>query len=343
MTIFSAFLLDAALICPDKFPVKRDRPGFIRQAERRGETMQAMRWLTGALAAALLATGTHAQGRMLSLDDPAHALQMFRKIQCSTEDLKPVYYHWSGRVYSRVQGEPDRHLWNIEGMNVRQCAAVNDPVRGPGMRMVSRELMFYLDPATGQVVDRWKNPWTGAENRVFHVANDPVSQPPMFVSGRDGKGYRLPVRVEDGRVFWNIEVPLFYPNPLGGDFQTYAGNHYHAMEIFNFVADERGLRDPRSTEVNASVSWVRIAPWLPFMEMGSRPGLMVFNATGQKVAYEALPAVVRDQIARSYPAYRNPPPIDDARPNATTWTEFRRMTEEERARAGPQPKPAGGH
>jgi hypothetical protein len=306
--------------------------------------MARQRWVLGALAASLMATGGWAQGRMLDLGNSAHALQMFRKIQCSTVDLQPVFYHWSGRVYSRVEGEPDRHLWNIEGMNVRQCATVNDPQRGRGARMVSRELMFYLDPATNEIVDVWKNPWTGAENRVFHVANDPVNQPPIFESGRDGKGYRLPLRVEDGRVFWNIEVPLFYTNPLGGAFQSYVGNHYHAMEIFNFIASERDLRDPRTTEVNAAVSWVRIAPWLPFMEMGSRPGLMVFNATGQKVAYDALPAVVRGRLERDFPEYRTPPPIDDARPNATTWTEFRRMKEEEAAQSGTRPAAAaGGH
>ena len=297
----------------------------------------------GMLAALLLATGADAQGRMLDMNDSAHALQMYRKIQCSTEDRQPVIFHWSGRVYSRVAGEPDRHLWNIEGMNVRQCATVSDPARGPGVRMVSRELMVYLDPATGEIVDRWQNPWTGATNRVFHVANDPVNQPPIFASGRDGRGFRLPVRVEDGRVFWNIEVPLFYANPLAGDFQAYAGNHYHAMEIFNFIAPERELRDPRTREVNAAVSWVRVAPWLPFMEMGSRPGLMVFNATGQKVAYGQLPAVMRARLERDYPEYRTPPPIDDQRPNATTWTEFRRFVEAERVKAGPEAKPAGGH
>ena len=274
--------------------------------------------------------GAAAAARML---DPARgedALQMFRKIQCSTVDGRPVFYHWSGRVWARVPGEPDRLLWNIEGMNVRQCGTVTDPARGRGVRIVSRELMFYIDPATGQIVDRWKNPWTGAENRVFHVANDPVNQPPLFASGRDGRGYRLPVRIEAGRAFWNIEVPLFYDNPLGGEFQSYVGNQYHAMEIFNFIASERELRDPRTTETNAAVSWVRIAPWLPFMEMGSRPGQMVMNATGQKVAYEALPAVLRQRLERDYPEYRQPPPLDDARPNATTWTEFRKLVEAER-------------
>lgn len=286
------------------------------------------------IAAMLAATGTAAAAAQLRLDDLGQAIAAFRKIQCSTRDNEPVVYHWSGRVWSRVPGEPDRHLWNVEGMNIRQCVTVSDPVRGTGVRMVSRELMFYLDPKTGAVLDEWPNPWTGKVNRIFHVANDPVNQRPVFPRAADGTPYRLPLRIEDGRAFWNIEVPLFYENPLGGDFQAYAGNHYHAMEIFNFVIDANRLADPRVRNARAAVAWVRLSGWMPFMEMGSRPGSLVFNATGQVVGgIEALPKLIQDQIARRYPEYRVPPPGDDSRPNATTWTEFRRMIEAERARA----------
>ncbi len=288
------------------------------------------------IAAMLAAAGGTAHAQRPDPESPDQQIAMFRRIQCSTRDNEPVVYHWSGRVWSRVPGEPDRHLWNVEGMNIRQCVTVEDPARGRGVRMVSRELMFYLDPKTGAVIDEWQNPWTGKVNRIFHVANDPVNQRPVFPRGADGTHYRLPLRIEDGRAFWNIEVPLFYENPLGGDFQAYVGNHYHAMEIFNFVVDAKALADPRSRNANAAVSWVRLSGWMPFMEMGSRPGSLVFNATGQVVGgIEALPRVIQDQIARRYPEYRVPPPADDARPNATTWTEFRRFIEAERAAARP--------
>ena len=274
------------------------------------------------------------QGAMLQFDKPADAQAMYRKIQCSTKDNVPVVYHWAGRVWSRMQGEPDRHLWDVEGMNVRTCVTVNDPVKGVGVRMLSRELMFYLDPKTGKVLENWQNPWTGKSNRIFHVANDPVNQGPTFQTGRDGKPFVLDARADNGMVFWNIEVPLFYTNPLGGDFQDYAGNHYHAMEMFNFIVDEKQLRSPKTTAANAVVSWVRLSGWMPFMEMGSRPGGLVFNATGGVVSgIEALPMVVQEQIAKNYPQYRVPPPVDDTRKNATTWTEFRKLVESERAKA----------
>ncbi|MHA6196043.1 DUF1838 family protein [Pseudomonas wadenswilerensis] len=261
---------------------------------------------------------------MLDLSRPADALTALRKIYCSTRDARPVIYGWSGRVWSRREGEPDRLLFRVEGMNVRQCTTLDDPRRGSGFRVVSRELMLYLDPVSGEPLHTWDNPWTGAKVEVRHVANDPVNLPPVFERDAEGRPAPTPLRVQDERVFLSSEIPLFYSNPLAGDYQDMVGNHYHAMEIFNFTADRQTLLDRTTDTADACLSWVRIAPWLPFMRMGSRPGLMVFNATGQRVASIAqLPGVLRQSIASQYPAYASPPPLDDQRPNVTSWTAVR--------------------
>ena len=289
-----------------------------------------MRMLHGTLALAwLLAAGGAASAQTLDLAVPADALAASRKLQCSQKDGAPIVYHWSGKVFSRVEGEPDRHLFNVEGMNVRACTTVSDPARGQGYRQVSRELMFYLDPATGAVLKSWANPWTGKTVEVVHVANDPVNSRPTFPTTRDGKPFDLGARIANGRVFMPVEVPLFYTNPLGGEYQAFAGNQYHAMEIFDFVADEKDLLDAAKPSANAAIAWVRLSPWLPWMEMGGRNGILVFNATGGTVpqGIAGLPAVIREQIAATYPAYAAPPPLDDARPNETSWTYFKKRAD----------------
>jgi hypothetical protein len=43
--------------------------------------------------------------------------------------------------------------------------------------------------------------------------------------------------------------------------------------------------------------------------------------------------VLRDEIAANYPIYDTPPPGDDARPNETSWTYFRKVFDAERAAA----------
>lgn len=296
-----------------------------------------------ALIAAFACLALPASAADLDLDNPRDALAAMRKIQCSTVDAKPLIFHWTGNVWSRVEGEPDRLLFKVEGMNIRQCGAVEDATRGQGFRLVSRELMLYLDPVTGERLTTWHNPWSGADVLVTHVANDPVNQRPLFERDAQGRKFVAPLRVQGERVFAPAEIPLFYTNPMGGDYQDYVGNQYHAMEIFDFAADRRTLLSSRTDTANAVLSWIRIAPWMPFMKMGSRPGLMVFNAMSQPVEnIAALPQVLRDAIANDYPDYASAPPLDDARPNVTSWTVARDAVDAER-RANPTPTRPQGH
>jgi hypothetical protein len=276
----------------------------------------------------------------IDLATPAGAVAAFRKVQCSLHDGAPVVYHWSGEVFSRVEGEPDRKLFAVEGMNIRQCATVTDPVRGTGVRMVSRELMLYLDPVTGTVLRQWTNPWTGKTVDVAHVANDPVNQRPLFPVGADGKPLKFDGRIENGRVFMPTVIPLWYTNPMAGDYQQYVGNQYHSMEIFDFIVDVADLTDASKPRANPSIAWVRVSPWLPFMEMNTRGGVLIFNAVGQTLpgGVAGLPRVLTDEIAASYPAYVAPPPADDARPNETSWTSFKQRVDAKRAEARPAAK-----
>ena len=273
--------------------------------------------------------------KRLDLSNPADVVTAQRKVQCSTRDSEPVVYHFAGEVYSRVEGEPDRHLFDAQGMNVRQCVTVTDPVRGKGYRMVSRELLLYTDPRTGEIIRSWNNPWTGKAIDVVHVANDPVNQRPSFPIGADGKPQVFRGTVQNGRVFMPAVIPLWYTNPMAGEYQQFVGNQYHSMEIFDFVAEEADLLDATKPRANPSVAWVRISPWLPWMEMTGRGGVLVFNAVGQTLpdGIAGLPRVMRDEIARNYPIYTMPPPVDDARPNDTSWTYFKRLTDARRAEA----------
>jgi hypothetical protein len=273
---------------------------------------------------------------MLDPNTPKDAIKLNRKVQCSVKDYEATVYHWQGRLYSRRLGERDRHLFNLQGMNVRQCVTVKDKKRGTGFRMVSREIMLYLDPKTNELLDQWENPFTGETIDVIHVANDPVNmRGATFPKKADGSDFTYPMRISNGKVFMTAEVPLFYTNALAGDFQTYVGNHYQAMEIFDFIADEEDLLNPKTDIAYPTVAWVRVAQWLPWMEMGSRPGFMIANAAGQKLnSFDELPAILKDTIAERYPEYTAPPPSDDTRPNETSWTFFKKVLSERMAKDG---------
>jgi hypothetical protein len=284
----------------------------------------------GALVVAALVTSSiagAARPKALDLATPEGAIEAFRKVQCSTEDQHPTVYYWVGETYGRVDGEPDKLLFKFEGMNIRQCVTVNDPARGRGFRQVSREVLYYQDPVSREVLDEWKNPWTGDTVKVIHIANDPVNfRGPIFPKGADGKPYRGDIKVMGDRWWGTTTVPLFYRNPLAGDYQDYVGGMYHATEMFNFFGSVHDLTDPKTTSADVSVAWSRISEWLPWMKMRGRPGLLYFNGAGRKLnGYADLPEGIRKTIEARNPTFNAPPPVDDARPNETSWTYFKKM------------------
>ncbi len=288
------------------------------------------------VALAALATAAAAQARLLDPANPVDALEITKRTQCGAKDGTPAVYYWSGKVYSHVEGEPDRLLFNGEGMNIRQCVAVTDTKRGAGYRQVSREVMLFTDPKTGAILRAWDNPWTGEKIDVVHIANDPVNSRPSFPLNADGSPYTVSMKRMGAWVQMPLEVPLFYTNPLGGDYQDYVGNKYHAMEIFDFADTASDLLDTKTPTAYPSVSWVRVSDWMPWMKMRGRMGHIIFNAMGSKLkSYDDLPAVLKTEIAARYPAYTAAPPGDDARPNATTWTVFKAQVDAARKAAAP--------
>ena len=261
--------------------------------------------------------------------DPESAtgfVSLNRKIQCSTEDGSPQVFEWSGNGYARVPGERDRKLFGLMGMNIRQCGRVTDPELGDGYRLVSREIMLYLDPETGEVMRFFDNPWTGAKNEVIHVANDPVNGRPTFGLNADGSERSFEYRDVNGQYLINYEIPLFYRNAMGGDYQKYIGGTYHATEIFDFNGDLAELLDPAQPVAYPVVSWVRLAQWLPWMEMNGRAGMLYFNAMGRKLqSYDQLPDLMKAEIAERYPEYATAPSLDDDRRNETSWTYMKKI------------------
>lgn len=288
-----------------------------------------MRFSTLIIVIALMVVASAVPSLANEVFEGEQAHEMLRKMYCGTlEDGKTRFGTWEGRAYSRVQGEKDRHLFNVIGINTRQCATVEDPEKGEGFRSVSREVMFYLDPETDEIIDSWENPFTGETVEVVHVANDPVNmRAPAFAVGRNGKPLKIEFQRSGDVLVSRAEVPLFYTNPLAGDYQKYVGGAYHAMEIFDTFFDADEMIDGESITMSR-LAWARISQWLPWMEMGSRPGLMIVNATGfSTFDLDDLSDSLIADLKERYPLYLTPPPLDDARPNETSWTVFKKHLE----------------
>ena len=67
--------------------------------------------------------------------------------------------------------------------------------------------------------------------------------------------------------------------------------------------------NPDVTSAPATISWSRVAQWIPFMEMGDAPGQMVFHSHCYKLTggVEDLPRDILDYTEKYYPAWLESP------------------------------------
>jgi hypothetical protein len=241
-----------------------------------------------------------ADDHLYDLDDPDEAFLASNKVFCANQPGETALYWWEGVVYSRIPGEKDRHIFNVQGMNIRQCARLEDPEKGVGFRSVSREVMLYLDPETNEVLRSWDNPWTGETVEVVHVNNDPVnSRAPSFARRDDGSP----------RVDWSSKTViggtvlegggaalLFYNNPLAGDYQDFEGGKYHASEFLTAAYPLADARDKDHDAIQDSViSWGRISGWLPWMKMRKRTGVTGRRRPAERYQLDGVQTLGRRQ------------------------------------------------
>lgn len=239
----------------------------------------------------------------------------------SSLDGSSTFLTWSGYIYSFVPGEAKKRLFKIVGMSVSRCMANQEG----GWYFTSRELTYYLDPTTAEILHLWDNPWTGEKLRVVHVANNPV------------QGHfrgRFPALVDEDVTTFAFDLFPNYPNPLAEDarFNDYSPNPiYQSAELFKLTVSTEELLNPETISVSkVLLGWDRIGPWVPWMKMGNRSGNLIYSGIGSKVySWTDLPQVLKDEIETRIPLYKNAPKSfwEDAE-DMTSWLYFKKHFED---------------
>lgn len=247
---------------------------------------------------------------------PMSNLAAFMKARASLDGADQ--FTWlTGNVHSWMPKGQFRHLFGFEGYNVARAVEAEG-----GYDLLTREAVFYLDPQSREILERWSNPFTETEVDVVHVLNDPVNQQMRYPVPTTGVGDDL---------YFNADIFLAYPSPLPrAEFpENSQDDLYQAAELFQFFCKRSEIEDPAVISASSQVSWTRIAPWLPFMAMGDRPGNLVYHCRGKKLegGWAQLPEWLRNHVDANYPQFKTAP-TEFTKPNETSWTYFRKLTED---------------
>ncbi|OUL32285.1 hypothetical protein BV372_19370 [Nostoc sp. T09] len=240
--------------------------------------------------------------------------QQWVKTRSSLDSSQSTFLIWTGKIYAFIPGEKRKLLFKIVGMSASRCIATEEGK----WDFTSRELTYYLNPETGEILHKWENPWTGETVTVMHVANNPVQG--------EFKG-KFPAQVEGDSTTFVFDIFPTYPNPLAADskFAEYCPQQiYQAAELFKLTVPTADLENSELASVSQlKLSWDRIGQWLPWMKMGDRPGQLIYSAIGSKVnGFTELPQLLQDEINTRVPLYKNAPKSFLDGEDMTSWLYF---------------------
>jgi Protein of unknown function (DUF1838) len=291
-------------------------------------TYSRRRWLQDASAAAVAATATAREApRTLapSLHGPlvdlrtgeGNALAMTRLV--GSLDPKAIKYGWySGRLMSIVPGSAGRDLIGVIGLG----AARTLPRDAQGRwQLLRRECGFFYDLASGEVLERWRNPFTDEDVEVVHIANDPVNQliSPVrageqlyeqAVTKKVEEPFVLPWQQAGPRAFVEFHSHLWAKNPLDPAVwvRESAGPMVQISDMMTYVCDLAQLQDDSLPHVSYSGNWVHVRPWQPWMLMGAAPGHLMYHCfTGSATRLEDVPPHIAKIVESRLPAFLQPP------------------------------------
>ncbi|MDG2244375.1 MAG: DUF1838 family protein [Rhodospirillaceae bacterium] len=153
---------------------------------------------------------------------------------------------------------------------------------GGSFTMTRREVAYHCDIETGKVIDKLKNPYTGAMDDVEHLRSGPVTTVHTAHS-MSQNGQELPIdhkvgpaRVVGDEVVLNHDLSAKFPGPNGKLLVFYDYIQYHAKLSH--------LADPTLLNVPATYAIQDYIDWRAWQRMGDRDGLMPGRGFGQKVA-----------------------------------------------------------
>ncbi|MFL2769483.1 MAG: DUF1838 family protein [Rhodospirillaceae bacterium] len=237
-------------------------------------------------------------------------------------DMRTTTYGWyDGLVMGVSPGGPVKNICGFKGMSCKRLIPYKE---GVGYRKLLREVGFYYDLITGEIMEEMVNPYTDEKVRVVHIANDPfngiirniISPGPAYgglnATKREPKPFILDWMIKDEWLLYQRHIHLYYKNALDPRewVRESAGPMNRVSELFFNVHSLHQVQNEELTHVYGTGTWARITPWLPWMLMGQAPGHVVYQTfMGSRHSLDDIPHDIVEYTAKKYPRFLEAPEV----------------------------------
>jgi hypothetical protein len=199
-----------------------------------------------------------------------------------------------GVILGVKPGEKTKELCGFEAFLATRLV----PQEDGSIRRLNKEVIFYMNPRTGEIIEEWTNPWTGEVVKVVQVANDPfnysisewlILAPEDFGGDKKPEPRKIPLifpwhQMSPTHLSLSTDMHLFYPNSMDPEkwVRESSGPMVQVSEMMRYCVPIAEVENSELTSVSFTGTWNRITPWMPWMLMGQEPGhtLYVGSMTG---------------------------------------------------------------
>lgn len=239
--------------------------------------------------------GSAAPGTV-GLASPEANLAGFIRMMASLEDVD-VPWWYNGTVYAVLGEEQNpQALYTFEGMELYRIAELDDGT----YELTGNTVTFFRD-LEGDWLQEYANPLTGATNEAGVAVQ----------GGGPGRGFNLsvngvrPTKLRDQipdaplRKWWSVAAGRVWMN---NDTVYPPGLPPPRAQSQSMFATVEEFNDANLPRIPAVFSSTVTMPWPEWMEMGERPGHLLWHAAGAKLdSLDMLPVQYRERAESEYP------------------------------------------
>jgi hypothetical protein len=246
----------------------------------------------------------------LDLSTPADKVLAFARLR-GRADGKPNFMAYRATIFAMVEGHPGIPVFDVEGCAWSRIERIDDTHYAFG----NVEAGYYLDRATGQPLDIWRNPINGLDCKVEHYRSfqyytltpDAVLPKTERPVGTEYRGVLPPITRIGDQVWMHEDLFVRAPNrpkesfadPLG-----YTGPFVTATSLATWTAKLADLISPKLAFVPATLSFQTANSWRPFMRLGTTPGFFSWRMMGVKLpSRDGIPAALQARVLKDYPDF----------------------------------------
>ncbi len=235
-------------------------------------------------------------GLLPALAGPADQLRALIRLQASLRE-EDVPWWYTGIIYGAEEDKAPRLLFAFEGMEMYWMRHLD----GGEYELVGHTVSFLRNAETGDWLREWNNPYSG---KLLEV-------PAAVQGGGAGRGFNYSVKGIRPTPFLSQmpERPPAYRMVAGGgqiwmtkETEYPPGMQQPRLQRQTMNCSLQQFNDPNVQRLSTQFASTVFMPWRSWMNMGERPGHMIWHAAGLKLdSIDSLPSGYRERLEAEYP------------------------------------------